>query len=95
MRAEQLLSDHADHIDVEGTTIRKGTVAAFLANARVWSDAQASETARAQAAADIVDALPALHATGLFEVLAIRGTDACLCRVRCASDGSGSRADRC
>ncbi|AUT75076.1 hypothetical protein [Paraburkholderia hospita] len=72
MRAEQLLPDHADHIDVGGTTIRKGTVAAFLANARVWSDAQASETARAQAAADIVDALPALRATGLFEVLAIR-----------------------
>ncbi|OUL73082.1 hypothetical protein [Paraburkholderia hospita] len=72
MRAEQLLPDHADHIDVEGTTIRKGTVAAFLANARVWSDAHASETTRAQAAADIVDGLPALHATGLFEVLAIR-----------------------
>ncbi|AUT65871.1 hypothetical protein [Paraburkholderia terrae] len=72
MRAEQLLPDHADHIDVRGTTIRKGTVAAFLANARVWSDAHASETARAQAAADIVDALPALHATGLFEVLEIR-----------------------
>ncbi|BFG79633.1 hypothetical protein PTKU46_76660 [Paraburkholderia terrae] len=72
MRAEQLLPDHADHIDVRGTTIRKGTVAAFLANARVWSDTHASETARAQAAADIVDALPALHATRLFEVLEIR-----------------------
>ncbi|TCG07236.1 hypothetical protein BZM27_20650 [Paraburkholderia steynii] len=75
MRAEQLLPDHADHIDVRGTSIRKGTVAAFLANARVWSDAHASETARAQAAADIVDALPALHATGLFEVLEIRAPE--------------------
>jgi hypothetical protein len=72
MRAEQLLPDHADHIDVRGTTIRKGTVAAFLANARAWSAADTDETSRAQAAADIVDALPALRATGLFDVLEIR-----------------------
>ncbi len=72
MRADQLLPDHVDHIDVHGATIRKGTIAAFLANALVWSDAHASEPARAQAAADIVDALPALRASGLFGVLEIR-----------------------
>lgn len=72
MRAEQFLPDHVDQVDIHGTTVRKGTVAAFLANALAWSDAQASEAARAQAAADIVDALPALRATGLFDVLEIR-----------------------
>lgn len=75
MRAEQLLPDHVDHIAVRGTTIRKGTVAGFLANALVWSDARASTAARAQAAADIVDALPALRASGLFDVFEIRDAD--------------------
>ena len=72
MRAEQILPDHSDHIDVRGTTIRKGTVAAFLANAMAWSAADTSKAARAQAASDIIDALPALRAAGLFDVLEIR-----------------------
>ncbi|WP_027802959.1 hypothetical protein [Paraburkholderia dilworthii] len=72
MRAEQFLPDHVDSVDVHGVTIRKGTVAAFLANARVWSAPRASETARTQAAADIVEAMPSLRASGLFDVLIIR-----------------------
>ena len=72
MRANQMLPDHVNAVDVHGTTVRKGTVAAFLANARVWSDPRASEPARADAAADIVDALPALRALGLFDVFDIR-----------------------
>jgi hypothetical protein len=72
MRAEQLLPDHLDQVEFSGTTVRKGTVGAFLANARVWNDGGASETARAQAARDIADALPALRALGLFDVLEIR-----------------------
>jgi hypothetical protein len=71
MRAEQLLPDHVDSVDVRGVTIRKGTVAAFLANARIWSDRASSEAARERAAADIVEALPALRASGLFDVLTI------------------------
>jgi hypothetical protein len=71
MRAEELLPDLVDSVDVRGVTIRKGTVAAFLANARIWSDRASSETARERAAADIVEALPALRASGLFDVLTI------------------------
>jgi hypothetical protein len=72
MRAEHLLPDHVDQVDVHGVTIRKGTVAAFLANARVWIEPSSTEAARADAAADIVEALPALRAVGLFDVLEIR-----------------------
>jgi len=71
MRADQLLPDHVDSVDVRGVTIRKGTVAAFLANARIWSDRASTETARERAAVDIVEALPALRASGLFDVLTI------------------------
>jgi hypothetical protein len=72
MRAEQLLPDTLNQVDLNGTTIRKGTVGAFLVNARVWTDSSASEPARTQAATDIVEALPALRALGLFDVLEIR-----------------------
>ena len=74
MKADQILPDAVDQVDLRGTTIRKGTVAAFLLNARVWCDINASEQARAEATADIVEALPALRALGLFDVLEIRDT---------------------
>ncbi|RAS25766.1 hypothetical protein [Paraburkholderia bryophila] len=72
MRAEQVLPDSINQTEIGGTTIRKGTVAAFLANARVWTDPNASEAAYAEAEADMVDALPALQLLGLFDVLEIR-----------------------
>jgi hypothetical protein len=72
MRAEQVLLDNVDQIDINGATIRKGTVAAFLANVRVWTDRGASEEARLLAETDIVEALPALRAAGLFDVFEIR-----------------------
>lgn len=72
MRAEQVLPDNVDQVELRGVTIRKGTVAAFLANARVWTDPQASESARAEAGTDMADALPVLRALGLFDVFDIR-----------------------
>ncbi|MBU7439528.1 hypothetical protein [Paraburkholderia fungorum] len=72
MRAEHVLPDHVDRADINGVTVRKGTVAAFLANARVWTDPASTDAARAVAATDIVAALPALRAVGLFDVLEIR-----------------------
>ncbi|WP_322101604.1 hypothetical protein [Paraburkholderia sp. J41] len=72
MRAEHLLPDSINEAQRHGVTIRKGTVGAFLVNARVWCDAGASDADRAAAAADIADALPALDALGLFDVLDVR-----------------------
>jgi hypothetical protein len=72
MRAQDILPDHADQADFGGTSIRKGTVAAFLANARVWTDPQTSEDARAEAETDMLETLPALRALGVFDVLEIR-----------------------
>jgi len=72
MRADQILPDDVDHARFAGLTIRKGTVAAFLANARTCTRADASESERSQAQARIAEDLPALRALGLFEVLEIR-----------------------
>ncbi|ALX16078.1 preprotein translocase subunit SecD [Burkholderia cepacia JBK9] len=72
MRAEQMLPDQTDRMTIGGTTIRKGTVGAFLVNARVLIDPSAAPADRARAEADAIDALPALRALGLFDVLEVR-----------------------
>jgi hypothetical protein len=72
MRAEDMLPDHLDVAHIDGVAVRKGSVAAFLANARIFSDAHADATARAEAEQHIREALPALRAVGLFDVLEIR-----------------------
>jgi hypothetical protein len=72
MRAEDRLPDAVNESLIDGVCVRKGTVGAFLANARVWSDRTSCDEARTIAERDIVDALPALRALGLFEVLSIR-----------------------
>ena len=73
MRAEDLLPDHQNHFQFSnGTTIRKGTVGAFLANAKVWSDPTSESAQRLAAEHDIIEALPALRALGLFEVFSVQ-----------------------
>ncbi|TRX76568.1 hypothetical protein [Pseudomonas mangiferae] len=72
MRAHDILPDHLDHIRINGTVVRKGSVGAFLANAAAFSDPTLTDAARQAVLDDIEAALPALRALGLFEVLEIR-----------------------
>ncbi|MBB5190884.1 hypothetical protein HNQ50_001607 [Silvimonas terrae] len=72
MQAKDVLPDGQNQIHLAGTVVRKGTVGAFLLNARVWLDPAATAAQRQQVAADMQDALPALQALGLFDVLEIR-----------------------
>ncbi|WP_300757929.1 hypothetical protein [Janthinobacterium sp.] len=72
MRAEDLLPDEQNQGQFNGLTVRKGTVGAFLVNARAWLDPASSADQRKDAERDIVEALPALHALGLFDLLQVR-----------------------
>jgi hypothetical protein len=72
MRAEDILPDDINQASVNGVTVRKGSIGAFLANARVLADPAASAEARAVAEHDIIEGLPALRALGLFDLLQIR-----------------------
>jgi hypothetical protein len=72
MRAEDVLPDQQNQGQFKGVTVRKGTVGAFLANARVWLDDASSDAERSSAERDILDALPALHALGLFDIVQVR-----------------------
>ncbi|MET4575027.1 hypothetical protein [Ottowia thiooxydans] len=72
MRAQDILPDHADEMQINGLTVRKGSVGAFLVNARALSDPAVTGAAREAFLSDIEAALPALRALGLFDVLEIR-----------------------
>lgn len=72
MRAEDILPDDVNQAQFQGVSVRKGTVAAFLATARVWLDPQTAPDARATAEHDLRQAVPALDALGLFDVLELR-----------------------
>ena len=72
MRATDMLPDHLNHTERQGVVIRKGTVGAFLVNAQIWTDPTATAASRQTAERDLLDALPALRALGLFDVLSIR-----------------------
>ena len=65
---EDVLPDGAERASFDGVVIRKGTVAAFVANARALANAEpGSEPHRALIAA-LTSLAPQLAAIGLFEV---------------------------
>lgn len=72
MRAQDVLPDDVNEVEVGGITVRKGSVGAFLANARVLQDLTASTEARTAAVGHIEALAPALRALGLFDVLEVR-----------------------
>jgi hypothetical protein len=72
MRAEDLLPDQIDRGTFDGVTVRKGSIGAFLVNARVLAQPQSTPEQRAIASRDIIDLLPALKAVGLFEIMEVR-----------------------
>ncbi|MES2529627.1 MAG: hypothetical protein V4636_01220 [Pseudomonadota bacterium] len=72
MRAQDILPDHLDEVRHNGTTIRKGSVGAFLANAVALEAPGTHDDDRAALLRDIEELLPALRALGLFDVFDIR-----------------------
>ncbi|HEL2979221.1 TPA: hypothetical protein UMB92_002075 [Stenotrophomonas maltophilia] len=70
MKPEDILPDHQNDVQVNGLTVRKGSVGAFLACVRDWQDPASDLATRSKAEADLRALLPGLHALGLFQVLA-------------------------
>jgi hypothetical protein len=75
MKPQDILPDDKDGAVFKGVTVRKGTVGAFLANARILADADATPRAREQARADAIALLPAMRALGVFEVFSPRDAE--------------------
>lgn len=72
MRAQDVLPDHVNETEFNGVRVRKGSVAAFLANVAAFQDPALTGEARAAVLRDIEAGLPALRSLGLFDLLEIR-----------------------
>ncbi len=72
MKPEDVLPDDVNHGLIQGVTVRKGTMGAFLNNARTWLDPRATARAREEAERDLRALVPAARALGLFEICDIR-----------------------
>lgn len=72
MKPHDILSDDASHIELDGIVLRKGSVGAFLASAKAWTDPASDDGVREQGEVDIRALLPGLHALGLFHILEVR-----------------------
>jgi hypothetical protein len=60
-KANDILHDDIDETLMDGISVRKGTVVAFLVNSRIWIAAKTSSGECSEAERDIVEALPALQ----------------------------------
>lgn len=72
LRPEDVLPEHVDRAEINGLSVRKGTVAAFLQNAIRWSDPHTPDTEREALGHEIAGSVPALRALGVFAVLEAR-----------------------
>ncbi|MGJ7524986.1 hypothetical protein [Variovorax sp. GB1P17] len=72
MQAQDVLPDGQDFVVRNGLTLRKGSVGAFLVNAQLLQDPNATPEARQAAEQDLIALLPALEALGLFDVFELR-----------------------
>ncbi|WP_201720898.1 hypothetical protein [Pseudomonas aeruginosa] len=72
MKAEDILPDRQDRIHLGGVEIRKGSVGAFIANARLLLEEELPAAQRRQAEEDLRTLLPAIRALGLLELFELR-----------------------
>ncbi|HCD6630078.1 TPA: hypothetical protein NDU38_003283 [Pseudomonas aeruginosa] len=72
MKAEDIFPDRQDRIRLGGVEIRKGSVGAFIANARLLLEEKLPAAQRRQAEEDLRALLPAIRALGLLELFELR-----------------------
>ncbi len=88
MRAEELFADDADEITLNGTDVRKGTIAAFAHNATVLEQADPASDDYARALADLREIVQVLRAAGMFEVFSV--TLPCAAKIVAESADTGA-----
>jgi hypothetical protein len=72
MRPEDLFPDGPDSVEVDGTQMRKGSIAAFIYNALSLEELDPSSAEYEQALSDLRDMVPVLRAVRVFEVFSLR-----------------------
>lgn len=75
IRPEDVLPDDRDHAELHGITVRKGSVAAFVANAKLLDVLPHGSPERAQALAQLQALAPSVAAVGLLDVFQPRSSE--------------------
>ncbi|CPV47720.1 hypothetical protein [Mycobacteroides abscessus] len=72
IRPEDVLSDSDNSTTVDGVTVRKGTIAAFIANAKLLETIAQSDPRHAAIERELRKLAPAVRAIGLLDVFTPR-----------------------
>ena len=75
LRPEDILPDDQNSAEINGTVVRKGTVAAFLANAQMLSALPPASPARDRIVEQLRESAQALRQIGLFDVFELRSRE--------------------
>lgn len=75
IRPEDVMPDNQDHVERDGKTIRKGTMAAALANAEIVESSTASAADKAVALDTLRELAPTIKAFGLMQFLTWNNPD--------------------
>lgn len=69
---QDILPDGVEQTEISGVNIRMGTIAAFVANARLWSNPNTESSIRAEIEYEMIKSLPALRVLGVLDVFTPR-----------------------
>ncbi|MET3881036.1 hypothetical protein [Chitinophaga sp. OAE865] len=73
MKPSAILPDDVNHVEINGQTLRKGSVAAFLANVAIIEQCTDTHSeAYTAARKDMLELVPALETLSVFKHLSIR-----------------------
>jgi hypothetical protein len=72
---EHLMPDEKNFADVNGITVRKGTMGAFLANLRILSGMPHDSPDREAIIEQLRQAIPTMRENGLFELFTFRSPE--------------------
>jgi hypothetical protein len=72
---EHLMPDEANFAEVNGITVRKGTMGAFLANLRILSSMPHDAPDREAVVEQCRQALPTMRENGLFDLFIFRSPE--------------------
>jgi hypothetical protein len=75
VRAEHLLPDDKNFAELNGITIRKGTMGAFFANLRILSQMPEDSPDREAIVDELKLGLPTMRENGLFDLFTFRSTE--------------------
>jgi hypothetical protein len=74
VRPEDVLSDEATSATIGGVEVRKGTLGAFIANAKLLESMSASDPRYAAIEAELRALAPAVRAVGLLDIFEPRSS---------------------